>query len=520
MKRKSLQLLFAVLTCSVLHAQKEFNKIIYKQAGTLLYHSNFNGTKTNTGGYALAQANGNNAYVALFDSSLSLQWSRNINIQSTHKSAGLAIAQSTLDSSFCMIGATYDPSRPEYDLLISKINKKGKETGTISVLYGASSGGFCRILALPQGKFLIGEDGNSTGTIGLMVLNTKGKFTTVKSINYGSYSLLFQDMVATSDGGFMLTGNVLYNFGGGQRDIFCCKLDDKLNIQWTKTYATGLMEEITGIIQTKDGGYFMYGYQYISATTNSRFVKLDNNGNVQWNTLVHLSSNSTPVSAVQTSDGGYALTGIELYKLTKKGKIQWTSLQAYTDAVYPIFETKDYGLITFSQYNSSQLNIVKTDSAGNSCNPSYTRTYTLLNDVLTVQSASFTLSDGSIQQINTGTIFTDAGISEYTLCQQSLKATELSAQNNIVSAESSKKIFTVYPNPAKDKINVQLNADQTSAAQIMVTGSAGNTLLSKQVQNNKGTNIHQLNIGALKPGVYFLSVLDAGGKTTIKFVKE
>lgn len=520
MKRKSLTLLAALLTFSAIHAQKEFNKIVYKQPGTLLYHSGVNGTTTNTGGYAYAQSNGNNAYVAVFDSSLSLQWSKNINIQSTHKSAGQAIAQSTLDSSFCMIGTTYDPSRPEYDLLISKMSRRGKEMGTVSVLYGVSAGGYCRILPLPQGKFLGGLDANSAGTIGLMVLNAKGKFTTIKSLNYGSYMLLFQDLVPTSDGGFMLTGNVMYSFGLGQRDLFCCKLDDKLNIQWTKTYATGLMEEITGIIQAKDGGYFMYGYQYISSNTNSRFVKLDNNGNVQWNTLVHFSSNSTPVSAVQTSDGGYALTGIELYKLTKKGKIQWTSLQAFTDAAYPLFETKDNGLLTFSQYNSSQLNIVKTDSAGNTCNASYTRTYTLLSDSLIAQPAAFTISDGTVQQINTGTVFTDAGTSEYTLCQQSLNTTELSAENNIVSGAAGKKSFTVYPNPAKDKINIQLNADKNAAAQLVVTGAAGNTLLSKQVQNTTGTNIHQLNIAALKPGIYFLSLLDAGGKTTIKFVKE
>ena len=76
MKRKSLYTLSWLLTFSAIHAQKEFNKISLKQPGTLLYHSGVNGTTTNTGGYAYAQSNGNNAYVAVFDSSLSLQWSK------------------------------------------------------------------------------------------------------------------------------------------------------------------------------------------------------------------------------------------------------------------------------------------------------------------------------------------------------------------------------------------------------------------------------------------------------------
>jgi hypothetical protein len=360
----------------------------------------------------------------------------------------------------------------------------------------------------------LGLDGNSSGIIGLLMVNNKGQFIAVKNVSLNGNILLFSDLIPTADHGIMITGNVMQGFGNGPRDLFCIKLNSQLQIEWAKTYATGNLEEVNGIIQTRDGGYFMYGYQQqTDFSNNSRFVKLSATGDVQWNKLVHFSSNSIPMSATQTNDGGYALTGIELYKLNWQGNIQWISTQAFNNNTFPVIETKDKGLVTFSQLDATQFNIIKTDSAGNSCNASYNRSYTTLSDALSVQSATFTVTDGTIQQINTGAVFTDAGTGGYTLCSGNTvtqKQVIASPVRSLVTAG-----IKLYPNPAKEKLLV--TTGNTEAGQLFVADATGKVVIRIQVQAQAN---YPLNIATLPAGVYYVTLVTKTGRHVSLFVKE
>lgn len=511
MKQTTLLAAALIISVSIAKAQKQFNKIIQKQTNNLIQHGNQSGTKTFTGGYALAEGNGNDAYISVFDSSFNQLWSRNINIQSGHRSEGLAVAQSTLDSSFCLLGVTYDPSRPEYDFLLSRISKNGKILSNTSFLWAVSGGGNCRALALPKGKFLLGLDGNSAGIVGLLLVNNLGQFTAVKNISLNGKILLFSDVIITADHGLMVTGDVMQAFGNEPRDLFCLKLNSRLQIEWAKTYATGNLEEVNGIIQTRDGGYFMYGYQQqVDHSSNSRFVKLSATGDIQWNKLVHLSSNSIPFSATQTYDGGYALTGVELYKLNRQGNIQWISTQSFTNNTYPVVETKDKGLVTFSQFDATQFNIIKTDSAGNNCNPSYTRTYTMLSDALTVQPATFTITDGTAQQINTGTVFTDAGTSNFTVCSMNTLTGSQSIESSVKSTVTTG--IKLYPNPAREKIFVT-----SEAGQLFIADATGKVVVRMQLQAQAS---YPLNIATLSPGMYYVTLVTKSARHISSFIKQ
>jgi hypothetical protein len=54
-----------------------------------------------------------------------------------------------------------------------------------------------------------------------------------------------------------------------------------------------------------------------------------------------------------------------------------------------------------------------------------------------------------------------------------------------------KKIFTVYPNPAKETINIQSNGK----SQFILSDQSGKIILAKTIENNGSINIEQLATG-------------------------
>lgn len=87
-------------------------------------------------------------------------------------------------------------------------------------------------------------------------------------------------------------------------------------------------------------------------------------------------------------------------------------------------------------------------------------------------------------------------------------------QNKIAFAA---KNFQVYPNPAKDKITIDLPVADISYT-IIMTDLTGRTI--KQQKVAAGQKNVSLNTSALSLGTYFLQVQYDGGTASLKFVKE
>jgi hypothetical protein len=66
-------------------------------------------------------------------------------------------------------------------------------------------------------------------------------------------------------------------------------------------------------------------------------------------------------------------------------------------------------------------------------------------------------------------------------------------KDNATSAD--KKIFTVYPNPAKEIINIRYNGN----AQFILADHAGKTILTKIVENTGAINVR-----GFAAGLYYL----------------
>lgn len=87
---------------------------------------------------------------------------------------------------------------------------------------------------------------------------------------------------------------------------------------------------------------------------------------------------------------------------------------------------------------------------------------------------------------------------------------------------SEMKDFMVYPNPFKSDIRIQVNATINTEASLRLTNAAGQTIIYKKVQIQKGTNIIVLTdeISKTATGSYILEVTTGDEKHFSKLIKR
>jgi hypothetical protein len=226
------------------------------------------------------------------------------------------------------------------------------------------------VLQTSDGGFIVATT-NESDDILVLKLDPDGNIQWQKKYG-GSFREIVNDMIQTSDGGYILTGIIGYNyFTGTGYDALIIKLDSQGNIQWQKIYDVGYTFEGAGkIIKTSDEGFIIS-----AGGDDSAIIKLDQNGNIQWYRTLGYPGGGDGFNFRQTSDGGYigisTLPGVILgldfgvVKLDSEGNIQWS--RAYGgngawDVPYSIHETSDGGFVVVGVTNSfSSTNINDTN---------------------------------------------------------------------------------------------------------------------------------------------------------------
>ena len=78
-----------------------------------------------------------------------------------------------------------------------------------------------------------------------------------------------------------------------------------------------------------------------------------------------------------------------------------------------------------------------------------------------------------------------------------------------INIKSSTFNIVIYPNPAKDKLQLQIENDKQTTLNVQVVTQDGKVVLSKQVAVPQGASVQSINITHLGAGHYFLKVLSA-----------
>ena len=76
----------------------------------------------------------------------------------------------------------------------------------------------------------------------------------------------------------------------------------------------------------------------------------------------------------------------------------------------------------------------------------------------------------------------------------------------------------VYPNPASDVLNIEVNASQASEMSISVYNIMGQNVMNQNVNITTGINTRSINTSELNSGIYFVTVKANGFENTMKFI--
>jgi hypothetical protein len=182
------------------------------------------------------------------------------------------------------------------------------------------------------------EPGYYYSDIYVVKLDSTGNVIWAKTIGGSNWDGA-SSIIQSSDGGYVVAGGTS-SFGAGNGDIYVVKLDSSGNVQWTKTIGGSNGEAAKSVIQSSDGGYVVagniinpYGFGF---NVDIYVVKLDLVGNVEWAKVIDLSLGDESNSIIQSSDGGYVVAGntwsfrgsvadsdIYVVKLDSAGNVQW-----------------------------------------------------------------------------------------------------------------------------------------------------------------------------------------------------
>ncbi|HSV50317.1 MAG TPA: collagen-like protein [Candidatus Acidoferrales bacterium] len=264
--------------------------------------------QTSDGGFAIAGRSDNAMLILKTDVNGTLQWSQVF--AKGYSSYGYTLVQ-TSDGGLAVAGFTNAASSSS-DVYLVKTYANG--TQQWNQTYGTSNYETCySMVATTDGGFaLTGGIGNSTsGQEDVLLLKVNASGTLMWSKSYDTESDDYgYSVAATADGGFAVAGTI-YNIATYSSDAFLLKTTADGTLQWTKTYGGSNYEYGYSVIATGDGGYAIGGYVEALSTSgyDLMLIKTDINGTTEWTQTYGGSRSERSRSVVATPDGGFAIAG-------------------------------------------------------------------------------------------------------------------------------------------------------------------------------------------------------------------
>ena len=89
-----------------------------------------------------------------------------------------------------------------------------------------------------------------------------------------------------------------------------------------------------------------------------------------------------------------------------------------------------------------------------------------------------------------------------------------------LTIDHSSLIISIYPNPAHNKLQLQINSDKKTTLQLDIITQDGKVVLSSNTTAAEGSILRSINIAALHGGTYFLRATSGNGEqSVVKFEK-
>lgn len=192
----------------------------------------------------------------------------------------------------------------------------GVHAQTFQQLLGGSNlalAGYNLIRTSDGGYLMTGNTGSAPGIPNanvFVVKTTAGGDTSWTRTFGGSQSDDGYFVAETGDKGYMVSGST-HSFGAGQADGYLLKLAQDGTLLWSKTYGGPLNDDIISVAPAFDGGFMLLGStsSFGSGAFDMYVIRTDNNGDTLWTKTIGNSLEDNGLSMQQTTDSCFIISG-------------------------------------------------------------------------------------------------------------------------------------------------------------------------------------------------------------------
>lgn len=401
--------------------------------------------------------------------------------------------------------------------------------------------------------------------IWVIKLNAKGDLQWEKTMG-GSGRDELKQIITVNGGGYLVGGSTnsrpvlkeLHPKGAGEKfsesygnlDYWLIRLDDAGEVLWEKTFGGIYKDELSGVLQTQDGGFLIGGTSNSpkSGTKTANhygdgdywIIKLDREGEEEWQKTVGGEKEDQLAVIVETREGDFVLGGSStsgvsgekdrsngkgtdfwIVIVDAEGAVQWQDTYDFGeyDVLTSIVEDEEGNLLVGGYSQSEQTRLKSKDSKGindyvffkidGERDKVWEKTVgsngtDIMKKVVETHDGGYLLSgisSGSVSRDrNTG-----KGRFDFWVVKLKDKDKKEKARINDLSA---------WPNPTRDYTNVIIDHDFTQA-QVYVYD-----LLGRQVQGFTAKNrTVPIDLGRQAEGVYIIKVKTDVKSQSIKVIK-
>jgi hypothetical protein len=273
---------------------------------------------TDDGGFIIAGSTDSfgadaDVYLVMTDSEGNMLWNRTYG---GSDGDGGGSVQETSDGGYIITGYTYSFGAGRGDVYLVKTDSEG------NMLWNRTYGG-------PNADY--GKSVHQTRDLGYIIVGDSAEEGTFKYESYlvktdsegrmlwnrtygGPKSYRGRSVHETSDGSYIICGDVDPLRAIGYTNVYLFKTDSEGNILWNRTYGGPRADVGSLALKTGDGGYVI-----VSSTNSFKtfddmdvyLVKTDSEGNILWNRTYGGSEGEANFghSVQETGDGGYIIAG-------------------------------------------------------------------------------------------------------------------------------------------------------------------------------------------------------------------
>ena len=350
--------------------------------------------QTSDGGYIITGLGGwiqstfqGYVYLLKTDSLGDTLWSKTFGADSG-VDCGMSVQQ-TLDGGYIVVGYTRELGPGLNDVYLIKTDSVGDTLWTR--IYGGIEMDDVRSVQQTQdgGYILAGGTASFGDTLGeLYLIKTDSQGDTIWTRTYGAHwSQGGNSVRQTSDGGYIITGDVSIDSIPQTSDVYLVKTDAQGDTLWTRIYGNpGIADRGESVQEASDGGYVVAGTACFSSSSGgfdkAYLIKTDSQGDTLWTrTYVHR-DRSRGLSVAETYDGGYIVAGesfqsdgggrlVYIVRTDSMGDTLWTRTYGYSavSRARSVWQTSDSGFVVAGDIRGSitqleDVYLIKMDDFG------------------------------------------------------------------------------------------------------------------------------------------------------------